>query len=101
MVCDFNQDLPQGRFDIIFCLGVLEYLRHPERLLKHALQHSEWLVFSHFHGWNPWRAWINGWRGRLTLDQTSAVIRAENRVVLSRQRWKKDGALWVCGRPQG
>ena len=97
VLCDFNgAPLPATRHDAIFCLGVLEYLEDPARLLSHALRHSEWVVFSCFQGWNPWRAWREGWRGRLSRSGLARWLEREKVEVVAQRSWRGDGGLWVC-----
>lgn len=97
VVCDFNRDpLPLARHDVIFCLGVLEYLEQPTRLLSHALRQADWVVFSCFQGWNPWRAWREGWRGRLSRAALTRWQQSEQAEVVAQRPWRGDGGLWVC-----
>lgn len=99
VVCDFRHELPQSSHDVIFILGVLEHLPKPARLLRHALLQSRWVVFSCFHGWNPMRAWREGWKGRLTRSQVESLL-SENRIEIRNYRpWRQDGSLWVCENP--
>ena len=96
VVCDFDNQLPEMRHDVIFCLGVLEYVRQPGRLLAHALRQGRWVVFSNFEGWNPWRAWKQGWRGRLTGDEREQIFEEERVLIKAHRPWRKDGGIWVC-----
>ncbi len=97
VVCDFNEDpLPAARHDVIFCLGVLEYLDDPARLLRHAFEHADWVVFSCFQGWKPWRAWREGWRGRLSRRALARVLEQEKIRVMAHAPWRGDGGIWVC-----
>jgi hypothetical protein len=100
-VCDLTQTLPEARHEVIFMLGVLEYMPDPARLLRHALTHAHWTVFSCFHGWNPLRAWREGWRGRLTREQVEEVIRQAGASLRVRSDWRGDGAFWICEKKGG
>jgi hypothetical protein len=97
VLCDFNRGpLPELRHDVIFCLGVLEYLHDPARLLRHALDQADWVVFSCFQGWNPWRAWREGWRGRLSRAAWARLRKEERVQVTASMPWRGDGGIWVC-----
>jgi len=100
-VCDFTQTLPEARHEVIFMLGVLEYIPDPVQLLRHALTHAHWTVFSCFHGWNPLRAWREGWRGRLTREQVEDVIRQSGASLRVRSEWRGDGVFWICEKGGG
>lgn len=95
-VCDFSQSVPQTSHEVIFMLGVLEYLPDPARLLRHALGNARWTVFSCFHGWNPLRAWREGWRGRLTREQVEQIIRESGVQMRVHRSWREDGGMWIC-----
>lgn len=95
-VYDFEQELPGEKLDVIFCLGVFEYMSAPERLLRHLLSHGHWVVFSGFMGWNPWRAWVQGWRGRLSESMIQRSLSDESATLVKRVPWRRDGAIWVC-----
>lgn len=95
-VCDLATDPPEERHDVIFILGVLEYMPVPAALLSHALTHARWTVFSCFCGWSPLRAWRQGWRGRLSRRAVERLIKDTGVQVRAYQDWRTDGGLWVC-----
>lgn len=95
-VVDLDRELPGEFQDVIFCLGVLEYMSEPERLLRHMLGHARWVVFSHFGGWNPWRSWKQGWKGRLSAGRLSAILKDEGARIVAHTPWRRDGGIWVC-----
>jgi hypothetical protein len=95
-VCDFDAALPPESHDVIFCLGVLEYLRKPESLLRHALEHARWVVFSHFSGWNPCRAFREGWKGRIPRSRLDKLLNEGGVRVRAQLPWRRDGGIWVC-----
>lgn len=95
-VCDLAVAAPTGTHEIIFMLGVLEYMPDPARLLSHALNQARWTVFSCFCGWSPLRAWKQGWRGRLSRRAVERVLQGANVQVRAYQDWRGDGGLWVC-----
>jgi hypothetical protein len=95
-ICDLQRELPEGTQDVIFMLGVLEYLPDPARLLTHALTQARWTVFSCFCGWSPWRAWKQGWRGQLSKRGVQQVLRETGVQVRAYRDWRGDGGLWVC-----
>lgn len=95
-VCDLAVAPPTDAHEIIFMLGVLEYMPDPARLLTHALTHARWTVFSCFCGWSPLRAWRQGWRGRLSRRAVERVLQSTGVQVRAYQDWRGDGGLWVC-----
>jgi hypothetical protein len=63
IVCDLDRELPDLHCDVIFCLGVLEYLKEPLQLLRHVYSRSRYFVFSYkgvaAHERNQRQGWVN------------------------------------------
>ncbi|MBU7004084.1 MAG: class I SAM-dependent methyltransferase, partial [Theionarchaea archaeon] len=58
-IVDVRRGLPfgDGRFDVVFCIGLMETLSNPElviRELKRVLKDDGVLVVSVYHGWSSW-----------------------------------------------
>lgn len=97
-VCDFSETLPDCRHDVIFMLGVLEYLPAPAKLLRQALSQARWTVFSCVYGWAPLRSLREGWSRRLSWSEVEQCIAESGAQVRAYQDWGKGGGLWVCER---
>lgn len=95
-ICDFSQSVPDCQHDVIFMLGVLEYLPNPARLLRQALTEARWTVFSCVCGWAPLRSFREGWNCRLSWSEVEEIISQTGAKVRAYRDWGKGGGLWVC-----
>ncbi|MFQ5343589.1 MAG: methyltransferase domain-containing protein [Anaerolineae bacterium] len=94
-VADVRAPLPfdAGQFDVVFCLGLLEALPHPERILrelKRVMAHEGTLVLSLYRGGAAWGValsldWYREHLGALGLRDLQVVsCRRHHDVVIAR-----------------
>jgi ubiquinone/menaquinone biosynthesis C-methylase UbiE len=94
-VVDVRKGLPfaAGEFDVIFCLGLLETLPGPERVLeelRRVLKLDGVMVLSLYRGWTARSAalsleWYEQYLGTLGLDNLKVVpCRGHHDVVVAR-----------------
>ncbi len=82
VIWDLNRGCPDGTFDVIFLLGVLEYLQDPIGLLAQVVPNCHYLVFSYHGPTDPARRRRQGWISHLTFELIEKVL-AEAGAALS------------------
>lgn len=92
ILCDFSTSLPAGEFDLIVCLGVLEYLEDPFRLLLHAVQQGRAVLFSYNGPTTLERRERQGWKNCLSLAAIEGFLSARGctlvgKVDLDNNEW--------------
>jgi len=98
ILCDFTRQMPPGEYDLIFCLGVLEYLIEPGQLLRHALDHGRFLVVS-YHGrqeGDRGRRQREGWGSALSYDVLESLIREKGGMILEVNEQPRHERIYVC-----
>jgi len=98
VICDFNKGLPSRKHDVIFCLGLMEYLNDPLVTLRHMLQQAPTVVFSCTCGFQPLRTFLQGWKGTLNLRAVRLTLESEGMRVLADVRRSYGVYLFVCTR---
>ena len=81
---NFNEELPTQKFDIIFCLGVLEYLDAPYKLLENIINNSRFAVLSYSGFTTMKRRKENGWKNNLNLEEFEKKIIEFDAVLLDK-----------------
>lgn len=74
VIWDLNRGCPDGTFDVVFLLGVLEYLQDPLGLLARVVPRCRYLVFSYNGPTDPARRNRQGWVNHLTFEFIERVV---------------------------
>jgi len=87
VIRDFNNgERPEERHDIVFCLGVLEYLDCPLQLLDCAIANGRFVVFSYNGFTTEQRRRLQGWRNNLAFaDIESQVVESGGRILAKKE----------------
>jgi len=94
-IVDFNTTFPSGDFDVIFILGVLEYLNRPTELLAHALRHARFLVFSYNFLGEHERRERQGWISCVDVKEIDNTIVSCGEIV-GRSHIGKNQWVYLC-----
>jgi hypothetical protein len=95
VLCDFTTSLPDGLFDLILCLGVLEYMEEPFRLLQHALEHGGRVLFSYNGPTTAERRELQGWKNCLDFDEIERFIACHGGSVLEKTDLGKNEWIYL------
>ncbi|WP_224962074.1 class I SAM-dependent methyltransferase [Geomonas subterranea] len=96
VICDFNAgELPPGRHDAIFCMGVLEYLDHPLELLAHAIGNASFVVFSYNGFTTAERRNLQGWKNDLAWEEFDSLFVRLQAPVLAKKHLGNNEWIYV------
>jgi hypothetical protein len=74
IVWDFEEGPPPGQWDVVACLGLLEYLRDPLALLCALSGRCRWLLFSYNGPTTLERRRRHGWRNEVEFAAIEARL---------------------------
>ncbi len=100
VIFNFNSnEFPADRFDMIFCMGVLEYLTDPYALLLHAMKHSSYLVLSYSGFTTQERRELQGWVNNLSLSEIEGFMATNGGTILEKSHYKNNQWIYLvkCG----
>lgn len=96
IVCNFNNnEMPKGRFDVIFCMGVLEYLASPYALILHAIKNSSYVVLSYSGFTTQERRDLQGWVNNLRLSEIEEFISTNGGSILDKSHYKNNQWIYL------
>jgi hypothetical protein len=98
-ICDFDAELPEGHFDLAVCLGLLEYVRDPLRVLSHFAGRSKWLLVSYCSGGTAQTRAREGWVNHLDYAAIEKCVEnAGGRIFAVEVDWHQRMWLFDCSR---
>ena len=92
---DFNRNDPPGHFDVGCCLGVLEYLDEPLRVLRRLIESNAFVVFSYNGPTEHSRRHLEGWINALTFDQLESCIKDCGSTIVAREELGRNERLYL------
>lgn len=99
IICDFNNnEMPEGIYEVIFCMGVMEYLDQPLELLLHAINNSTYVIFSYNGFTSEERRILQGWRNNLTFFEIEHFIIDNNARVLVKKHIENNEWIYLVKR---
>jgi hypothetical protein len=98
-ICDFDSELPEGHFDVAVCLGLLEYVQDPLRVLSHFAGRSKWLLVSYCGGGTAQTRAREGWVNHLDYAAVEKCVEsAGGRIFAVEVDWHQRMWLFDCSR---
>jgi hypothetical protein len=98
-ICDFDAELPEGHFDVSVCLGLLEYVQDPLRVLSHFTGSSKWLLVSYCGGGTAQTRAREGWVNHLEYAAIERCVEsAGGRIFAVEVDWHQRMWLFDCSR---
>lgn len=90
--------MPEGIYEVIFCMGVMEYLDQPLELLLHAINNSTYVIFSYNGFTSEERRILQGWRNNLTFFEIEHFIIDNNARVLVKKHIENNEWIYLVKR---
>lgn len=75
VLLDLNQSTPNQQYTVTVMLGILEYLDHPEILLKWCINNSSYLVFSFNDCSDSQRSARQHWKSNWSLEEVQQRVK--------------------------
>lgn len=98
VLINFNEELPRQSHDIIFCLGVFEYLNKPYDLLQTIINNAPYGIISYTAFTNEETRERNGWKNNLTLEDIESNIKSCGAECLDKIHYKNNQWIYIFKR---
>jgi hypothetical protein len=98
-VIDFNRETPDESADVVFCLGLLEYVDDLWEVLGAAIRSSRWCLFSYVKPRDEAHRVLNGWKWNLETAEFSAFIEAQGASLIERYDSEVTGQIFLVRGP--